>query len=345
VVRELLESFAQLPNEHRFLLYCRRPADGLALNERFEWRVVGARDPLWHLITAARASRACDVFFSTNSYLSAWFLHVPTAVEVYDLIAFEPGAHAQRRAGLIERVTVRPALRRARALLCISQATRDDLVRHFPRSASKARVVPLAVSERLRRERSPEELAAARERHGVEGSFVLCAGTLEPRKNLSRLIEAFLGLPAELSGPHTLALVGPKGWEAEEIDRRIAAAGARVKVLGYVSDDDLAALYQSCTAFCYPSLYEGFGLPVLEAMACGAPVLTSRASSMPEIAGDAALYVDPLDVDDIARGLESLLRSPSECERLAALGRQRAAAFSWERTASETLEILTGLAD
>jgi glycosyltransferase involved in cell wall biosynthesis len=342
VVRELLEAIAKLPHEHRFLLYCRTPADGLALDERFEWRRVGAPDPLWHLLTALRANRECGAFFSTNSYLTAWFTRVPTAIEIYDLIPFQPGAQAQRRAALIERATIRPALRRARSLICISEATRDDLIRHFPIADGKARVAQLAAGERFNASRPPEDLAAVTRRLGLDGPFVLCTGTLEPRKNLRRLIEAFVGLPDDLRG--TLALVGPKGWENEEFEQLTRSHAADVKLLGYVSDDDLAALYQACTVFSYPSLYEGFGLPVLEAMACGAPVLTSRVSSMPEIAGEAARYVNPLDAGDIRAGLTELLESADLRESLSAAGREQAAKFSWERTARETIEALEALA-
>jgi glycosyltransferase involved in cell wall biosynthesis len=342
VVRELLEALAGLENEHRFLLYCRRPADGLPLDARFEWREVAARDPLWHVATAARASRACDVFFSTNSYLTAWFLRVPTAVEVYDLIPFRPGARAQRRAQVIEKLTIRPGLARAKALVCISEATRADLVELFPRSAGKAVVVTLAANQGFRRRRSAEELEEVRSRHGLDRPFVLCTGTLEPRKNLVQLIDAYAGLPADLRERHRLVLVGPKGWEADEINRRISATD--VTLLGYVSDDDLAALYQSCAVFCYPSLYEGFGLPVLEAMTSGAPVLASRIASLTEVAGDAARYVDPLDAASIRAGLEGLLgSSDEERARLAALGQERAASFSWEKTARETLAVLESL--
>lgn len=341
VVRELLEALAALPgHDHSYRLYCRRAAD-LALDGRFSWETIESPDPLWHLRAALAASRACDVFLSTNSYLTAWFLRVPAAVVVHDLIPFKPGMHPERRAELIEKATIRPGLRRARALICVSAATRDDLVELFPRAAPKTRVVHWAVSERLRRRRSEEELREVRDRHRVDGPFVLCAGTLEPRKNLVRLIDAYGGLPDELRAQYRLVLVGPKGWEADEIHSRIASSD--VTLLGYVDDEDLGALYQSCTAFCYPSLYEGFGLPVLEAMTSGAPVLASRIASLTEVAGEAARYVDPLDVNDIRAGLKELVGSEEERSRLAALGHGRAAAFSWERTAQQMLEALEGL--
>ncbi|HET8673605.1 MAG TPA: glycosyltransferase family 1 protein [Thermoleophilaceae bacterium] len=344
VVRELLEALARLPGEHSFALFCRRPAEELELDGRFRWHAIDAPDPLWHLRAALAANRSCAVFLSTNSYLTVWFLRVPCAIVVHDLIAFRPGTHPQRRAALIERATIRPALRRAAALLCVSDATRSDLVELFPRAASKASVAPLAVSERLRRPRSDEEVAAVRRRHGLDGPYVLFTGTLEPRKNLVRLVEAFAGLPEELRAAHTLALVGPRGWEADEIQRRVGAAGGQVRVLGFVPDDELAALYQACTLFCYPSLYEGFGLPVLEAMTCGAPVLTSRVSSLPEVGGNGAAYVDPLDVADMRDGIARLLGSSAERRALAERGRARAAEFSWERTAREVLGALERVA-
>jgi glycosyltransferase involved in cell wall biosynthesis len=340
-VRELLKALAARDDDSRYLLYCREPWGEVALDDRFEWVRVGLPDPAWHAATALRANRACDAFLSTNSYLTAWMLRVPTAIVVYDLVAFLPEMQPQARAARIERATIRPALRRARRLLCISAATEADLVDRFPAAAGKTAVVPLAADERFAAAHSPSELAAAAGRHGVEpGGYVLAAGTLEPRKNLLRLIRAHAALPADLRAAQPLLLVGPRGWEADEI---LAAAGrdaAAVRLAGYVPDDELAALYGGCTAFCYPSLYEGFGLPVLEALAAGAPTITSNLSSLPEVAGDAALYVDPRDEAAIAAALERLLRSPGERAKLGARGRARAAEFGWERVAAKVADEL-----
>ncbi len=336
-VRELLRALSALPDDGtRYVLYCRRPAD-LGLDRRFRWREIALPDPAWHLATAARASRACDVLLSTNSYLTAWFAAVPTALVIFDLIAFLPGAAPQRRAARIERATLAPAVRRAAALLCISEATRRDLVERYPRAAGKAVVTPLAASPALAR---PAGIEAVRAKHGLEGPFVLAAGTLEPRKNLVGLMEAWAGL----ADPGAeLVLVGPPGWEMEEIVRR--ARADRVRLLGFVPDAELAALYASCAVFAYPSLYEGFGLPVLEAMACGAPVVTSDLSSLPEVAGDAALLVDPRDPAALGAALARLLADPAERSRLSAAGRARAATFTWERTARETLAVYDAVLD
>ncbi len=339
-VRELLRGFLALPEarDTRLELWARTPWRDPALDRdpRVRWRLVGLPDPLWHLAVAARAGG--DAFLSTNSYLTAWATRVPTAVVVYDLVPFVPGAQAQTRAARIERATIRPALRRAGALACISQATRDDLVARFPAAAGKTSVIPLAADGRLAGAPPPLDPA-----HGLGGRlYVLAVGTLEPRKNLARLIAAWSELPAALRDAHALALVGPRGWEDEHVVA--AARAADVRLLGRVSEDQLHALYAHATAFAYPSLYEGFGLPVLEAMAAGAPVLTSNVSSLPEVAGSAALLVDPRDEDAIRSALERLLVDPALRERLRAAGRERAAAFTWERTARRTHALLAQLA-
>jgi glycosyltransferase involved in cell wall biosynthesis len=339
VVRELLRAVARRDDPHRYLLYTRRPWLE-QLDERFHWRAVVGGEGLWHLRTARAANRECEVFLSTNSYLTPWFTSVPSAILVYDLVPFLPGTPARRRSALVERVTLRRALRRVSAALCISEATRADLVRLFPQAAAKASVVPLAADEHLADPPASDELEAVRAQYRLDRPFVLHTGTLEPRKNLVRLFDAF----APLRDRSLLVLAGPRGWDDDEIVRRAGELGDSVRLLGHVSDGDLAALYRLCEVFCYPSLYEGFGLPVLEAMQAGAPAITSRVSSLPEVGGDAAVYVDPTSVEDIRNALDRLLSSPEERAALTERGRRRAAQFSWQRTAEEILGRLSALA-
>jgi glycosyltransferase involved in cell wall biosynthesis len=329
--RELLRA---LPRVHDYVLYARQPWDGAA---DLDWHTVEGPDPLWHVRAARAASRECDVLLSTNSYLTAWFTTVPTVCAVMDLIAWKPEMRPQRRAALIERATIRPAIRRAAALVCISEATEHDLLDRFPAATGKSVAVPLAAPAELYEEPSAQVLEDARRRLELPDEFILSTGTLEPRKNLPRLIQAHAAL-----GPSAppLLLAGPKGWQLEDA---LAGAGERpgaVRQLGFVSEEELAALYRLCTVFAYPSLYEGFGLPLLEAMACGAACVTSRISSLPEVGGDAALYADPLSVESIRGALAQLLGSPAERERLGEAARLRARTFSWERTARETLAVL-----
>jgi glycosyltransferase involved in cell wall biosynthesis len=331
LVRELLAALAAREDDHRYLLYCRAPWDEVALDARFRWVEIGLPDPAWHAAAALRGSRGCDVFLSTNSYLTAWMLRVPSVVVVYDMVAFMAGTRAQRRAARIERATIGPALRRADRLACISRSTESDLLRLFPRAAGKTAVIPLAADARFYEAQPSEQVAA---RHGVApGAYVLAAGTLEPRKNLLRLIRAHAALAAPLRAAHPLLIVGPRGWEEQEILR--AAGSEGVRLAGFVPDDELAALYAGCSVFCYPSLYEGFGLPVLEAMASGTPVVATSSSSIPEVAGDAAILVEP-DPKALAAGVD---RARSERPRLRAAGLERARQFSWAETARLTAEV------
>jgi glycosyltransferase involved in cell wall biosynthesis len=332
-VRELLAALRDHGADHRYELLCREPGpvEG-GLDERFTWVALREGDPLWHLHAARRADRTADVLLSTNSYLTAWFTSVPTAIVVHDMVPFVAPDLAQRRAAVIERATIRPALRRTAALACVSAWTERDLVELFPAASGKTAVLPHAAHPRFRPDHPAAAIAAACARHDLPERFVLGVGTLEPRKNLTRLIDAYTALPEQVRASTPLALVGPKGWEADEIERRAGEAG--VRITGFVSDEDLALLYSGCTAFAYPSLYEGFGLPVLEALAAGAPTVTATNSSLPEVAGDAALLVDAHDTRAIADALQRLLTDDALAARLRAAGPERAAAFSWARTAA-----------
>ena len=338
LVRELLLALAQRDEPHTYRCYARTAWDA-PLDERFVWDTISSADPWWHVRAAAAASRACDVFLSTNSYLTLWMLRrTPGVLVMYDMVAFEASMRPSRRSRWIERATLAPALRRSAAVLCISEATEAGLIARFPHTRSRTVVAPLGVAAAL------DAGAAEPDANLPQPGFVLAVGTLEPRKNLPRLVAAYRALPVELQAAHPLAVVGRLGWETGETTAALDSLGDRCLRLGYVSDADLAELYRRCGAFCYPSLGEGFGLPVLEAMAAGAPVVTSDVSSLPEVGGDAVEYADPTSVESIAAALERVLRSPERRAELAARGRARARIFSWDRTAAITLATLERVA-
>jgi glycosyltransferase involved in cell wall biosynthesis len=338
-VRELLRALARLDAPHRYDLICRRPWDG-GLDERFRWIGVAAGDPRW-LLGAARAARRADVVFATSSYALCALVDRPSAAFVHDLLAFDPAMRTPGGA-LAERATLPLAARRARALLCNSEATRRELIARFPRAADRAEVTPLAADPAFGRAEPGD--ADAPLRHGIARPYVLSTATVEPRKNLPRLIEAFAALPVGVRDGHELVLVGARGWEEEETLAAVRRHAGLVRTLGYVEDGDLRALYRRATVFAYPSLGEGFGLPVLEAMTAGVPVLTSDRSSLPEVAGGAARLVDPEDTGTIRDGLAALLGDPAERDRRAVAGRERARAFSWDATARATLAALERIA-
>jgi glycosyltransferase involved in cell wall biosynthesis len=218
-------------------------------------------------------------------------------------------------------------------ILCVSATTARDLAEHLGVAGERVDVTPLGTDLVPA---SDEEVARLRARIGLDGPYLLGLGTLEPRKDLPTLVRAFAILAGEL--PHTLVLAGLAGWGAGELRGAVAASGVaeRVRLTGYVPEQDKAALLSGADLLAYPSRYEGFGLPVLEAMACGTPVVTTTGGSLPEVAGDAALLVPPGDAEQLAAAAAKLLGDQAAWADQARRGRARAAGFTWERCADLT---------
>jgi glycosyltransferase involved in cell wall biosynthesis len=332
VVKELLRAFGESETGHRYVCYARSRWDE-RIGEQFNWRLIPGRDPVWHVRAAAAASRECDVFLATNSYLTALLVRVPSVAIVHDLVTFDRAMKPNLRSTVIERLTLGATVRRAHGLVCVSRTTAEALVDRFPVAAPKTTVALLGVSPGL--SASPAEVGEL-----PAPGFVLAVGTLEPRKNLPRLVSAYAALPLDLQRAHPLVVVGAKGWSTGPTLAALRSLGERCIQLGHVSDYALAELYRRCAVFCFPSLGEGFGLPVLEAMAAGAAVLTSDTSSLPEVGGDAVSYVDPTSTESIRSGLQRLLGDPQRRAELAERGRRRAREFTWQRTGRLTLAAL-----
>jgi glycosyltransferase involved in cell wall biosynthesis len=295
--------------------------------------------PRWNLLgrPALPASlAAADIVHATNHAA------VPPAangqrlvVTVHDL-AFEHAPNLfPRQWRALYRTGLRAAVRRADAIVTPSRSTAEDVLSRTDVDPAKLRVVPLAAS-------LPEGTLASEEvlaRLKVRGPYVLFVGTLEPRKNLVRLVRAYRRVAAT-GVPHALVLAGPLGWQHEPLMRELALHGpGEIVMTGRITADELDALYRAADAFVYPSLYEGFGLPVLEAMARGVPTITSTTSSLPEVAGDAALGVNPRSIRDLAQAIERVVTEVDVAEDLATRGRARAERFSWDETARLTLEV------
>lgn len=336
-MRELLVALGARPDHARYICYARSRWEH-QLDERFTWSLVPAPDPYWHARVARAASGSCDVFLSSNSYLTVPLLRIPAVAIVYDLITFNPTMLPNRRSTAIERLTLRAAVARANALVCISETTRRELIERYPAAAAKTTVAPLGVSPQLL---APAQSVAV---DLPDAGFVLAVGTLEPRKNLPRLVGAYASLPETLQVAHPLVVVGARGWRTGETLAALRGLRSRCIMLGAVSDAALSELYRRCAVFAYPSLGEGFGLPVLEAMAAGAAVLTSDLQVLHEVGGDAVEYVDPRSVASIADGLRGLLEQPERRGQLGELGRRRAAAFSWDSTAAVVMAALKSAA-
>jgi alpha-1,3-rhamnosyl/mannosyltransferase len=263
----------------------------------------------------------------------------PIVASVLDLTARIHPEHHEWKNRWRDAMKLRWVRRAADRVLAISEATRRDVVEHLGIAAERVDVAPLARGLDEIDAAARVDVRALRARLGVGGApFVLCVGTLEPRKNQLRLVHAFEALAADFPDLH-LVLVGGPGWKYGPIERAIEASpvAARIHRTGFLPAAELREAYRQALAFAYPSLYEGFGLPILEAMAAGTPVLTSAVSSMPEVAGDAALLVEPDSTEAIRDGLARLLREPALRAELVRRGYEREASFTWRRCAEATL--------
>jgi glycosyltransferase involved in cell wall biosynthesis len=241
---------------------------------------------------------------------------------------------------ILFRLGTRRAVRRADALITVSQSTANDLVRYNRADPARIHVVPLAASLPSS-EVDPDETLR---RMKIPRPYLLFVGTLEPRKNLVRLVRAYRRAAARAALPHRLVLAGPVGWRPRPLLREIAVEGpGEILLTGKRSQEELDSLYRGAAAFVYPSLYEGFGLPVLEAMARGLPCIVSTTSSLPEVAGEAAVAVEPRSVSGLATAIERMLTEEAEAARLSTAARARAEQFSWEHTARMTLKVYGSL--
>lgn len=336
--------------DDRFVLYCDGPAELGALplgDARLEIRQLPVSNPLtfeeWSLPRAACRDRL-DLLHLTSNYGPS-FAPCPTVYTIHDLIEWIRPTFSQARlsfrhgAGRAVRMRTLPRqAASARRVITISTTSRDDLVRILHLPPERIRIVPLAVGEELRPSDDPAAVRRALRAEGlpVPERYVLALGALDPRKNGPFLIRAFARAQPRL-GDVGLWVVGVE--RVGEYPVPLVPAPPWLTVQGFVPRARLIRLLQGATAFAFPSLYEGFGLPVLEAMACGIPVLASDRSSVPEIAGRAAVLFDPTDESGLAAHLAALLTDDRRLAELAAAGRQHAAAFHWRETARQTYAV------
>jgi glycosyltransferase involved in cell wall biosynthesis len=251
-----------------------------------------------------------------------------------------PRFHPLRRL-VLNRPLVDFAARRANAVITVSQSAKRDIVRLYGLAPERVHVVHEAAAPSFRPMHEVSALDRVRRRYGLADRFILYVGTIEPRKNLPKLIEGFARRRKVGDLPHQLVCAGPYGWLSRDIQVHIERLQIEdaIRFTGYVPFDDLPALYNLAEMFVFPSLYEGFGLPVVEAMACGVPVITGQVSALAEVANGSVHQVDRLDADALGDAMVDLARSRERRDDLASRGLQRARDFSWQRAARETLEI------
>lgn len=280
-----------------------------------------------------------DLCHFTNA-LAPLAMGRPFVLTVYDMSLFLYARTQPRKSLLLVRTLLPRVARRAAAVVVISESARADLQRILALPADRIAVAPPAPAPHFRPVADRAVLGRVARRYALEAPFVLAVATIEPRKNLSRLVDAHL-LLRRRGRAEQLVIAGSLGWRSRRLRRRLedAQASGAVRVVGYVPDDDLPALYTLARTVVFPSLYEGFGLPILEAMACGTPVVTSDRPATREAAGGAALLVEPTDVEAIADGLRRVLSDPVLHDELRAAGVRRAAALRWEDAAERIVAV------
>jgi glycosyltransferase involved in cell wall biosynthesis len=329
--------------EHQFLLYFNEaPEDDL-----FPWQpnVRSRHLPSRRLWTQLRLSwemlrRRPDILFVPSHVLPV--AHPRSVVTIHDLgYLYYPEAYRPFDLWYLKRFTALSA-KWAQMILVDSEVTKEDVVEHLDVPEERVTVVHLAPSAEFTPHPEPGERERLAEIYGIDGEYILYVGTLHPRKNVARLVEAFALLRREAGIGERLVLAGAKGWLPQDLLEQVQEEEVRqaITLTGFLPPEDLPALIRQARLLVLPSLFEGFGLPVVEAFACRTAVVASNAGSLPEVAGDAAILVDPEDVLDIARGLYRVCTNEGLRERLRVLGLQRSAAFTWERSAEVALHAL-----
>ena len=262
---------------------------------------------------------------------------------VHDLTCWLlPETHSKVNVAADKRFAER-ILKRADGLIAVSEATRADAVRFLNLPAEKIRVIHHGIAEPFFQV-MPQDADRVRSRHGLARPYLLFVGTIEPRKNIARLLNAWQALSPSTQGEFDLVLAGPPGWGQSDTMARLRNPSPGVRYLGYVPEEDLPGLFAGATAFAYPSLYEGFGFPVAQAMAAGTPVITSCVSALPEIAGGAALLIDPLSEAALRDAMEEILTSPARRAKASEMGRANARRFTWPDCARKSLRFFEELA-
>jgi glycosyltransferase involved in cell wall biosynthesis len=302
---------------------------------------------LWWILRLPRyiKKRSLTLFHGTNYDVPLW-KGCPTVLTIHDLsVLLYPQTHEARHvSGARRRLPL--MVRTATLIVTPSESIRSEVIEHFHLPREKVIAVPEAARS-IFTPQLPEHTVETRKRLGIEDEFLLFVGTIEPRKNLSALLDAYAEVIRTTGRSPQLVVAGKKGWLTDEFDGRLRELdlASRVRFTGYLSDRDLRALYSSCRVFVYPSIYEGFGLPPLEAMACGAPVIASGVPSISEVVGTAACLFPTNDVAALSKGITTLLTDEDERQRLILAGLKRAKEFSWKNTANLMREVYVEACD
>jgi glycosyltransferase involved in cell wall biosynthesis len=343
----LIEALAQIDSANHYTIFITTAE----ARERFQgrWPNFKVRATLPHTpliripLTLSAELRKNPVDVLHVQFTAPPFCPCPVVVSIHDLSFEHLPQTFKRRSRTQLRLTVRHSARRAARIISLSEHGRRDIIETYGITAERVSAIPLAAPAHFAPVHDNRELQRVRHNYGIDGDYILTVGSIQPRKNLARLVQAYASLRGNKSADKLpkLVLVGKSGWLYDDTLRALKETGVAdtVVLTGYVPQEDLPALYSGALCFVYPSYFEGFGLPPLEAMKCGAPVIVGNKTSLPEVVGDAALTVDPFDVEAIASAMQRVIESPALREELSIKGRARAETFDWRETARKTLAI------
>jgi glycosyltransferase involved in cell wall biosynthesis len=345
-LRNLLRHLARIDRDTDYVLLCRDADLDTAKYLGDNFRAVREPSPNYSVreqihVPYVLLREKPDVFHAPH-YVLPPAVPCRSVVTIHDCIHLRfPQYLPNRGASIYARAAMWAAAKRSDRILTVSEASKRDILHYFNVRPEKIVVVPNALDEHLSADPGEEDLARVRERYQLDHGYVLYAGNIKPHKNLVRLIEAFAGLRRDGFDDLKLLIIGDEisKWPALRHAVHTHKLHKHVRFLGFLSDEMLSALYRMAAVFVFPSLYEGFGLPPLEAMAAGTPVVTSNVSSLPEVAGDAAVLVDPYDALDIKEGIKRVLTDTTLREQLREKGLARARQFSWEESVRRTQQV------
>jgi glycosyltransferase involved in cell wall biosynthesis len=345
-IRELITNIANIDNENDYTIYFISESQA-ELNEIKKENVSSAILPVsiydihkQPLLSYRLRKDKLDLFHATSHWLSPFFSPCDLVITIHDLFNYYLPEVVTRKASLYGRILFPRTFNKAKWLMATTDFMKRELLKYYPQLAHKVSVIPLGVSDAFGLV-SDDGVEKIKKKYDIKKKFVLYVGTLRNHKNVHRLLEAFSKLPSHLRNDYQLIIAAEEKARYSEIIKRPGELGIEelVQFVGFVQTDDLAVMYKAATVLVLPALCEWFGLPIIEAMACGTPVITSNITSMPEVAGGAALLVNPYNVDELKDAIERVITDESLRYKLSSMGRERAKLFSWTNMAREVLDV------
>ncbi len=342
-VYNMVGEILSLDRENSYILYSNAKKNPFTGFENARLKHIEASAAKWHFkVIKDLKEEGVDLFFAPTSYIIPAFApkNLRVIITVHDLVAFLFPATHDTKAMIVERLTLRRALKRVSDVFVVSENTKKDLLKKFKFREKKIHLTPCAASQVFSGPVTEEELAEFKKEKNLPDNFLLAVGTLEPRKNISTLIKSFVNVK-KWHPDYKLVLAGKKGWKYDQIESTLKKYNMEKEVIfpGYLKDGELKKMYKLAKVFVFPSLYEGFGIPPLEAMASGCPVISSNLSSMPEVIGDAGILIDPTNAYKLADAISGLIENDNVRNMMIERGYRQAEKFTWEASARAALNV------